>query len=166
MTTNAKLQDLSFGMAKTYLYAGLFVAGNLVLPQLAHLIPNWGPMLLPIYFFTLIAAYKFGWKTGLMTAVLSPVLNYLIFGMPLLAMLPVILIKSTLLVGAAAFAASYFKKVTLLTLLGVVLAYQITGTLIEWAIVGDFFVAVQDFRIGIAGMAVQIVGGRVLIKSE
>lgn len=45
-----------------------------------------------------------------------------------------------------------------------VLFYQIAGTLGEWAMVGSFFQAVQDFRIGLPGMAMQIVGGYVLIR--
>lgn len=39
-------------------------------------------MFLPIYFFTLVAAFRCGWKVGLLTAVLSPVVNCLLFGMP------------------------------------------------------------------------------------
>ncbi|MDD4428564.1 MAG: ECF transporter S component [Paludibacter sp.] len=161
----ATFQNLSFTETKTYLFAALFVAGNIVLPQLAHLIPNGGPMLLPIYFFTLIAAYKFGIRTGLLTAVLSPVINTLLFGMPVLTMLIIILIKSSLLAIAAAYAAHYFKKANLFTLLAVVLSYQIVGTLIEWAMVKDFFIAVQDFRIGLPGMVLQIIGGWLILKS-
>ncbi len=164
MSTNTKLYAYSFSSVKTYLFALLFVAGNLLLPQLAHLVPNGGPTLLPIYFFTLIAAYKYGLKTGLLTAILSPVLNHLIFGMPILAFLPVILIKSTLLAIAAAYAAKYFQKVSILILVLVVLSYQIVGTLAEWLIVQDFFIAVQDFRLGLIGMAVQVLGGFVVLK--
>ncbi|MEA4936936.1 MAG: ECF transporter S component [Paludibacter sp.] len=164
MTTNTKLYNYSFSSAKTYLFALMFIAGNLVLPQLAHLIPNGGPTLLPIYFFTLIAAYKFGFRTGLLTAVLSPVLNHLIFGMPVLTMLPIILIKSTLLALAASYAAHYFKKVSLLSLVIVVLSYQFVGTLAEWLIVQNFSVAIQDFRMGWLGMVVQVLGGYLILK--
>ena len=72
METSAKLYSLPFGNVKTYLFALLFVAGNIALPQLCHLVPAGGPTLLPIYFFTLIAAYKYGFKVGLLTAILSP----------------------------------------------------------------------------------------------
>ena len=58
METSAKLYSLKHSNVKTYLFALLFVAGNIALPQLCHLIPYGGPTLLPIYFFTLIAAYK------------------------------------------------------------------------------------------------------------
>lgn len=164
MTTNTQLYNYSFTSTKTYLLAGLFIAGNLLFPQLAHLAPNGGPTFLPIYFFTLIAAYKYGFRTGLLTAVLSPVVNHLLFGMPMVAMLPAILIKSTLLALAAAYAASYFKKVSVLALVVVVLAYQVVGTLAEWAIVQNFFLAAQDFRMGLLGMAIQVFGGFVVLK--
>ena len=54
METSAKLYSLSFSNVKTYLFAFLFVAGNIALPQLCHLVPMGGPTLLPIYFFTAI----------------------------------------------------------------------------------------------------------------
>ena len=152
MKTSAKLYSLSFSNVKTYLFALLFVVGNIALPQICHLVPAGGPTLLPIYFFTLIAAYKYGFKVGLLTAILSPVINHLLFGMPAAAVLPAILIKSGLLAGAAALAAHYVKNISLLALLGVVLSYQIVGTAFEWALSRDFLLAVQDFRLGIPGM--------------
>lgn len=123
METSAKLYSLPFGNVKTYLFALLFVAGNIALPQLCHLVPAGGPTL------------------------------------------PAILIKSGLLVGAAALAARYAKNISLLALLGVVLSYQIIGTAFEWALCGNFFLAVQDFRMGIPGMLIQWFGGYVLLKA-
>ena len=78
---------------------------------------------MPIYFFTLIGAYKFGWKVGLLTAVFSPVINSLLFGMPLPAVLPAILLKSVLLAVAAGWAAHRFNRISLPILLAVVLFY-------------------------------------------
>ncbi|MCE1156963.1 MAG: ECF transporter S component, partial [Bacteroidales bacterium] len=92
MATTAKLYSLHLSNTKTYLFATVFVTGNLLLPQLAHLVPQGGLILLPIYFFTLIAAYKYGIHVGLLTAVLSPLANNLLFGMPPSAMLPAIII--------------------------------------------------------------------------
>ena len=165
MNTSVKLYSLSFGNVKTYLFAFLFVAGNIILPQLCHLIPLGGPTLLPIYFFTLIAAYKFGFRVGLLTALLSPVLNHLLFAMPAAAVLPAILVKSGVLAIAASLAARYTRSVSLLPLLGVVLAYQVIGTAFEWAFTGSFYAAVQDFRIGLPGMLLQWVGGYALLKA-
>lgn len=165
METNARFYSLSFGNIKTYLFAFLFIAGNLLLPQLCHLIPAGGPTLLPIYFFTLIAAYKYGFRVGLLTALLSPVINHLLFGMPATSVLLPILIKSTLLAGAAAMTAHYAQKATIATLLIVVLAYQFIGTAFEWALCGDFYLAIQDFRMGIPGMLIQWLGGYLLLKA-
>ena len=165
METSVKLYSLSFGNVKTYLFAFLFIAGNIALPQLCHLVPFGGQTLLPIYFFSLIAAYKFGFRVGLLTALLSPVINHLLFAMPAAAVLPAILIKSGLLAGAAAIAAHYMKRVSLAALLGVVLTYQIIGTAFEWALCGNFMLAVQDFRMGIPGMLIQWFGGYALLKA-
>lgn len=165
METTAKLYSLNYSHAKTYLFAGLFIVGNLALPQLCHLTPYGGPTLLPIYFFTLIASYKYGFRVGLLTALLSPVLNHLLFAMPGAAVLPAILIKSTLLAGAAAVAARQAKSISLLAILIAVLSYQIIGTAFEWMLTGSFYLAVQDFRIGILGMLIQWIGGYALLKA-
>ena len=165
MESTVKLYSLSYKEVKTYLFALLFVAGNILLPQLCHLIPGGGITWLPIYFFTLIAAYKYGLRVGLLTAILSPLVNSAFFGMPMMAALPVILIKSTLLAASAAYVAKKFKKVSILAIIAAVLLYQVVGTAIEWAIVKDFFVAIQDFRIGIPGILVQIIGGFLLLKA-
>lgn len=85
--------------------------------------------------------------------------------MPAATVLPAILIKSGLLAGAAALAARYIKKISLPALLGVILTYQVAGTAFEWALCGDFFLAVQDFRMGIPGMLIQWFGGYALLKA-
>ena len=160
----ARLYSLPYREAKTYWVASLFVAGNVVLPQLCHLIPQGGVMWLPIYFFTLIGAYKYGWRVGVLTAVLSPLVNSALFGMPAVAVLPAILLKSCVLALVAGFVAAKFRRASLLLLAAVVLAYQIIGGLGEWAMTGSWQVAMQDFRIGVPGMLVQIFGGYLFIN--
>ena len=163
-TSSIKLYALNFTQAKTYVVAALFILGNIALPQLCHLVPQGGMILLPIYFFTLIGAYKYGWKVGLMTAVLSPIINHLLFGMPAAAVLAPILVKSTILALTAGYVAQNFQKATITLLALVVLAYQIAGGLFEWAWTGSLVAALQDFRLGLAGMALQIFGGYAFIK--
>ena len=165
MATTAKLYSLSLNNTKTYLIATVFIVCNLLLPQLAHLVPQGGFIFLPIYFFTLIAAYKYGIHVGLLTAVLSPLANNLIFGMPPTAVLPAIIIKSFILAIAAAIAANKFVKVSLIGILLAIMAYQLIGTGIEWAMTQNFFAAIQDFRIGFPGMLIQLFGGYVVLKA-
>lgn len=164
MTTQSRLYSLPFGDVKAYLLAALFVCGNIALPQLCHLLPNGGPTWLPIYFFTLVAAYKFGLRVGLMTAVLSPVLNHLLFAMPAAAVLPAILVKSCLLAGVSAWLARRVGRVSFGALLVAILAYQVVGTLCEWALCGSLSVAVQDFRMGVPGLLLQWVGGYYVLR--
>ena len=164
METNVKLYSLGLTQTRTYLLALVFVVGNVVLPQLCHLIPQGGLILLPIYFFTLVGAYKYGLRLGLLTAVFSPVVNHLLFGMPAAGVLPILLIKSSLLAVAAAVVASRSGKVTIPLLLLVVLSYQLVGGLVEWAVAGSLAAALQDFRLGLPGLAVQVLGGYVVLR--
>ena len=159
-----KLYLLPYSNIKTYLIALLFIGGNIALPQLFHLVPQGGITWLPIYFFTLIGAYKYGWKVGLLTAVASPLVNSALFGMPAAAVLPALLLKSVLLAVAAGFVAQRFNRVSLPLLLLVVLFYQAFGTLGEWIMTGDFMLAVQDFRLGLPGMAIQLFGGYAVLR--
>lgn len=163
-TSSVKIYSFGYSEIRTYLVAAVFILGNIIVPQLFHLIPQGGLIWLPIYFFTLVGAYKYGWKIGLLTAIFSPVINSMLFGMPPVAGLPAIMLKSTILAFSAGFFASRFNKAALWQLLVVVLSYQVVGTLGEWIIKGDFFIAIQDFRIGIPGMLMQIVGGWFVIN--
>lgn len=163
-TQNVALYQLSYNQVKTYLFAAMFIVGNIALPQLCHLMPQGGLIFLPIYFFTLVAAYKYGFTVGLTTAVLSPLVNSALFGMPPAAALPIILIKSVTLAVAAALIAKKTNKVTLLTVVLAVIAYQFIGSLAEWAITGSIEKALQDIILGWPGCLIQIVGGFVILR--
>ena len=164
-TTTAGLYSLGYKDIRTYLFAAIFIAGNMILPFLCHAVPNGGKILLPIYFFTLIASYKYGFKVGLLTAILSPLLNSVLFGMPAMAVLPEILVKSTFLALTAAFFAHRSGKVSLSAILFAVLSYQIIGTFAEWIIVGNFYLAIQDLRMAVPGLIIQVFGGYGVLKS-
>ena len=164
MENTVRLYAPGYTEKRTYWLAVLFAVGNIVLPQLFHLVPQGGVTWLPIYFFTLVGAYKYGWKVGLLTALVSPLVNSALFGMPAVAVLPAVLLKSVLLAVAAGYAATRFRKASLVLLVGVVLFYQIVGTLGEWMLEGSFYVALQDFRIGLPGMLMQVLGGWLFIN--
>jgi len=159
-----KLYSLNWHETRLWLFAALFIIGNIALPQLCHLYPQGGLMLLPIYFFTLIGAYKYGFRVGLLTAVLSPLVNSVLFGMPPAAALPVIVMKGVLLACIAALVAHKVGKASLLALLAVVLGYQLLGGAIEWAMTGSLASALQDWRLGYPGMILQVLGGYAVIN--
>ena len=159
-----KLYSLPLVSARTLFAAVVFTAANIAFPQLVHLVPGGGFVFLPIYFFTIVGAYKYGLYVGLMTAALSPLANNLLFGMPPAGVLPVIMFKSVL----AAVAASYFAKragrVALWAVLLTVVSYQVAGSAFEWAFTGSLAAALADFRTGVPGMLLQVFAGYALLR--
>jgi len=128
-------------------------------------VPQGGLHWLPIYFFTLIASYRYGWRVGLLTALASPLVNSALFGMPAPAVLPAIMLKSVLLTFFAAFASWRTGGRALLpALVAVVVAYQAAGTVGEWIMGAEWHDALQDVRMGMPGLAVQIFGGWLLLN--
>ncbi|MDR0353118.1 MAG: ECF transporter S component [Opitutaceae bacterium] len=146
-----------------YFWSAVFVIGNLALPQLCHLAPLGGKTLLPIYFFTLIAAVRCGWRAGVLVALASPLLNHALFGMPPATALPVILTKSLLLAVLAPLATRRLG-VTLAALVLAVASYQLAGGLFEWVWTGSSAKALQDISIGWPGMVLQVIGGLIVLR--
>ena len=98
-------------------------------------------------------------KRGRIKAVRGPVVNRRGVGRRAAGAQPDILLKSGRLAAAAAIAAARFQKASLVLLAAVVVCYQGLGLIGEWALTGDLGLATQDFRIGIPGMILQVVGG-------
>jgi len=128
-----------------------------VLPLVAHLIPQGGIIFAPLSLVILAGAYKLGWKVALLAAVVSPLLNHYLTGMPAWGVLQVMMLKLVVLALAAGLTAQYFRKATLPLIVGVVLAAEIIGGIGEWALTGDIVATVSDFTIGWPGLLLQIV---------
>lgn len=158
MKATVRLYTLNYDEAKTYMWASIFVACNLVLPQVFHLIPKGGIIFAPLSLVILVGAYKFGWKTGLLAALASPLVNHLITGQPATEVMPVMTLKLVALALIAGFTAQYFKRVTLPLLIGVVLVALVIGGLGELALTGAIAATIQDFTIGWPGLLLQVFG--------
>ena len=164
MTTNTKLYTLNYSEVQTYLWALTFIAANTLLPQLFHLSPQGGIIFAPLSFVILAGSYKFGWKTGLLAALASPVVNNLIWGAPMWSIIPVMALKLALLALAAGLTAQYFKKVNLLLLVGVVLAAELLGGLAELVLTEGIAATIADFTIGWPGLLLQVFGTWAVLK--
>lgn len=164
MTTNVKLYSLNYAESKTYLWAAIFIAANMILPKLFHLIPQGGIIFAPLSFVILAGSYKLGWKTGLLAALASPIVNNLLFGAPVWGVIPVMALKLAFLALAAGLTAQYFNKVDLLLLIGVVLVAELLGGLAEWALTGGISATIADFTIGWPGLLLQVFGTWGLLK--
>ena len=145
---SAKFYTLSYRDVRTYYVVAVFAAGNLLLPMICHSYELGGSILLPIYFFTLIAAYKYGITAGFITALVSPFANNFLFGMPPETLIPELAVKSILLALGAAAAAKIAKKVSILAIFCAIAFYQLAGAGIDYILHKDLFIAFQDFRIG------------------
>ena len=158
MNTTLKLYTLNYNEVKTYLWASLFVVCNMVLPQLFHLIPQGGIIFAPLSFIILAGSYKFGWKTGLLAAVASPIVNHFVFGMPAWGVLQVMVVKLVLIALVAGLAAQYFRKATLLLIIAVVLASALLGGIAELLLTGGIAATIADFVVGWPGLFLQVFG--------
>ena len=164
MEANVRLYALNYDEAKTYLWAMVFVACNLVLPQLFHMIPQGGVIFSPLSLVILAGAYKFGWKTGLLAALASPLVNHAITGMPAWEVMPVMTLKLTVLALIAGFAAQRFKTVSLPLLIGVILVSKAIGCLGEFILTGGIAATIADFTIGWPGLLLQVFGAWLILK--
>ena len=164
MEANVRLYALNYDEAKTYLWATVFVACNLVLPQLFHLIPQGGVIFSPLSLVILAGAYKFGWKTGLLAALASPLVNHAITGMPAWEVMPVMTLKLAVMALVAGLAAQRFKTVSLPLLIGVILVSKAIGCLGEFILTGGIAATIQDFTVGWPGLLLQVFGAWLILK--
>ena len=164
METTARLYNLNYDEARTYLWTALFVVCNMLLPHLFHLIPQGGIIFAPLSFVILAGAYKLGWRVGLLAALASPLVNHLLTGMPAWGVMPVMTLKLVVLALVAGLTAQYFKKVSIILLVGVVLASILIGGLGELIITGGLVATIQDVTVGWPGLLLQIVGTYLVCK--
>ena len=163
MEANVRLYTFNYDEAKTYLWTMAFLVCNMVLPQLFHLIPQGGVIFAPLSFVILAGAYKFGWKTGLLAALLSPFINHVLTGMPTMAVLPVMMLKLAIIALVAGLTAQHFKTVNLPLLIAVVLVSEALGALGELLLTGGITATVADFTIGWPGLLLQVIGSWLIL---
>jgi hypothetical protein len=129
-----------------------------------HLIPQGGIIFSPLSLVILAGAYKFGWKTGLLAALLSPTVNHLLTGMPAWSILPVMTMKLAVLALVAGLVAQRFKTVNLPLLIGVVLVCKAIEAVGELALTGGIAATIADFTIGWPGLLLQVFGAWLILK--
>lgn len=162
-------QDLGFSSVRTYAYIAAFSVANVLLPLFIHaFVPGGGPKLLPIYFFTLVAGYVFGWRVGIITGALSIALNFFLTGMPPAPALPFVFGKSIVLGTIAGLVSPRYLSLPIpVKLILIVLVYQILGALVGALVQGNPSQFIGDLSremsIGYLGIVIQIVGGTLVI---
>jgi hypothetical protein len=148
----------SLGDVRLYLATSALVLGNVLLPYAIHRIPNGGLIFLPIFFFTLIAGWRFGAAAGLLTGLLSPLANHALTGMPPGPALPSIMVQSALLGVLASAIASRNRKPSLPVLALVVILHQTLILLPQFLQAGAHPV-LATLELRLPGLLFQVFGG-------
>jgi len=82
-----RFSGLHFADYRLYMFLMALVALDIALPNIFHHLGALGPSLLPMQFIILLTGLTLGWRAGLLAGMLSPVISYLVSGMPLAALL-------------------------------------------------------------------------------
>ncbi len=84
---------LSFSEARYYIFSAIFISLAVAMPWLTHQFGMAGQIFLPMHIFVLSAGFLFGWRTGLLVGVASPLLSYSLTQMPIMALLPQVVLE-------------------------------------------------------------------------
>jgi hypothetical protein len=151
--------SLSLRDMRLYGFVAAFSVGNLALPMAVHTLPQGGLIFLPIFFFTLVAAYRFGLTAGVLTALASPLLNHFLTGMPPTDVLAGVVARSLLVAVFAAMLASRTGRLSVWSLLLAAVAMQLGGFAFDLVLGGSVASGLEILRLGIPGVAIMAVGG-------
>lgn len=152
------------GLAKTWLAAALFTLGNMLVPLALHAVPNAGQIFLPIFFFTLIGAGRYGLWVGLLAALASPALNHAILGMPAGAMFPVVAAKGAVLALAAFGLSRIGRGIGPVKIALAVIAMELAGLAAEAAAGIPFAGSLAMLRLSLPGLAILVAGGYAALR--
>lgn len=156
--------SLSPARPAAWLWAALFVAGNILLPHLCHLVPSGGKIFLPIMLFTVVATVRFGVWCGLITALASPLVSVALFGVPSGAILTAVLVKGMVIALVFGVWREKTGGYTLLSLAGLVVACQLICLPFEGAVLFGFSTSWHDLLISLPGMALQWIAAVLALK--
>lgn len=154
--TTAHAKSFTLLSPATYMWTAAFVAGNILLPQICHMVNLGGKAFLPIMFFTLIAAARFGLRCGLLTAVLSPLVSMALFGMPSGVMLAAVIFKSALIAGVIGAWAQSGKPFSIPNIILLVAGYQLLGFALEGLLFFGYATSWNDLLISWPGALIQM----------
>ncbi len=84
---------LKYKDIRSYVFTSIFISLAVLTPWIFHQFHLAGATFLPMHIFVLIAGLLFGWRTGLIVGLLTPLVSYATSGMPALSILPQILIE-------------------------------------------------------------------------
>lgn len=152
--------DCNLGAARWALFLSIFTALAIALPYACHQFGIAGMVLLPMHFAVILAAIVMDLKGGLAVAFVSPVLSYLLSGMPPAASLTPITVELAAYALAVNLAAKRFKIPLVLSLIITMIAGRMVSMLFVSLILQQTPFSVQFhnlFVVGIPGIIIQLI---------
>ena len=154
---------------KKWIYSGLFLALAMVLPFLTGQIPAIGSMLLPMHLPAFLCGLICGFPYGALVGFISPLLRYVLFGMPPIYPTGIAMAFELLtygLVSGLIYSRSKHQniKTVYVSLISAMIAGRIVWGLATWLLLGyggqSFTLAMfvtSGFVTGLPGIALQLV---------
>lgn len=153
------IQALKLTKTKEAVFAAGFTALAVYAPMVVHYFGgvNAGRKFLPMPFFVLLAGLLLGWRAGLAAGLFSPVISYLLSGMPALPVLPIIIIQ----LSAFGFFAGILKEKhgVLVSLAGaIILGFLLTGVaVLFFSKMNAVMYVINALKDGLPGIAMQLI---------
>lgn len=101
---------VSLTSPRNWALSALFVGASVFFTQLFLLLTTNFVVWLPFMLITLFVAYRYGWKMGMVTAIVSPALNYILFAEPGANTLSIVMFTGALIVGITALTAFWRRS--------------------------------------------------------
>lgn len=127
----------------------------LIAPSFFHYFNLGGQQFLPIYFIIIVTIILTNWQAGLMTAIISPVISFLLTGMPGIPILFFVLFKAVVLVVCYIFIEKYITKNVFLLGALLILSYQLFGFSFVYLWIRNTKIASMDIMMGYPGLIAQ-----------
>jgi uncharacterized membrane protein len=84
---------LAYSGSRAFIFQIILIASTVILPVAAHLTGAPVRILLPMHWPVILAGLIYGWRAGLLTGLLAPIVSYLISGFPLPNILPSMILE-------------------------------------------------------------------------
>lgn len=133
---------LKYTDIRSYVFTVVFVALSVATPWVFHQFHLAGPTFLPMHIFVLIAGLLFGWRAGLVVGLFTPLISYLVSGMPVARILPQIVIELCAYGLVAGILREKFNLRAVWSLLGAMIAGRLAlliGVVVMYFALGGFY---------------------------
>lgn len=141
-------------------FSVLFVALAVALPWIAHQFHLAGQIFLPMHLFVFVSALTLGWRAGLMVGIFTPLISFMVSGLPLPQVLPQITIELATYGLVAGFCREKLKLNLYFSLIIAMVVGRLTMGLAVWIIgtaaAGPFSQIWQVIKIGWPGILIQL----------